>query len=130
MTNELTNEFSTRHSTKALAAKMLMLLTFLQLTAWVFQTVKKPRQLLVKFRNMYTVDKIQARASMLKTYEPRYMGVNYAVFISKSLNKDEQEKEQQLLKRRRELLNNGSDPKSIKIRKGVLLNNRAETTSD
>ena len=80
---------------------------------------------------MYTVDKIQSRASMLKTYEPRYMGVNYAVFISKSLNKDEQEKEQQLLKRRRELLNNGSDPKSIKIRKGVLfLNNRAETTSE
>ena len=80
---------------------------------------------------MYTVDKIQARASMLKTYEPRYMGVNYAVFISKSLNKDGQEKEQQLLKRRRELINNGSDPKSIKIRKGVFfLNNRAETTSD
>ena len=92
---------------------------------------KKPRQLLVKFRNMYTVDKIQARASMLKTYEPRYMGVNYAVFISKSLTKDEQEKEQQLLKRRRELLNKGSDPKSIKIQKGVLfLNNRAETKSD
>ena len=80
---------------------------------------------------MYTVDKIQARASMLKTYEPRYMGVNYPVVISKSLNKDEQEKEQQLLKRRRKLLKNGSDPKSIKIRKGVLfLNNRAETTSD
>ena len=80
---------------------------------------------------MNTVDKIQARTSRLKTYEPRYMGVNYAVFISKSLHKVEQEKEQQLLKRRRELLNNGSDPKSINIRKGVLfLNNRAETTSD
>ena len=73
---------------------------------------------------MYIVDKIQARASMLKTYEPRYMGVNYAVFILKSLNKDEQEKERQLLKRRRELLNNGSDPKSIKIRSVIKIENR------
>ena len=73
---------------------------------------------------MYIADKKQARASMLKTYEPRYMGVNYAVFILKSPNKDEQEKERQLLKRRRELLNNGSDPKSIKIRSVIKIENR------
>ena len=36
------------------------------------------------------------------------MGNKYSIFISKSLNKEEQAKEQSLLKKRRELLNEGT----------------------
>ena len=57
-------------------------------------------------------------------YEPEYKGNKYSIFISKSLNK-EQAKEQSLLKKRRELLNEGTAYTDIKIRKGVLfLKNR------
>ena len=61
----------------------------------------EPRQKLVKFSDSYTVEKILARSSMLKLYEPSYTNL---LFFNK----------QKLLKKRREILNNdNADPKSV-----------------
>ena len=51
----------------------------------------RPRQILVKFSHALTVDKILARSAMLKMYEPTFYDQKYLVFVSKSLNKEEQE---------------------------------------
>ena len=84
----------------------------------------RPRQILVKFSHALTVDKILARSAMLKMYEPTYNDKKYLVFVSKSLNKTEQEKEQKLLKKRREILDSGTvDPRNVRIRRGILLVN-------
>ena len=81
----------------------------------------KPRQKLVKFSDSYTAEKMLARSSMLKLNEPKYNGKTYCVFLSKSLNKEEQLKEQKLLKKRREILNNDNvDPKPVQIKYGTL----------
>ena len=81
--------------------------------------LKRSSQFSAKFRNVITVDKLQLCASMLKTYETHYLGKRCAVFISKLLDKFEQEKEQRLLKNRQELLDQGNDPKIVKIRKSL-----------
>ena len=58
-------------------------------------------------------------------YEPEYMGYKYSIFISKFQKKQEQTKEQSFLKKRRELVNEGTAYTDIKIRKGILyLKNR------
>ena len=89
-------------------------------------TNERPRQILVKFRNVITADRIFARATMLKNYEPNIKGTKYSVFVSKSLNKEGQERERNLLKKRRELLENGNEAKDIKLRNNILyLKNRA-----
>ena len=78
----------------------------------------KPRQILVKFSDSYTVEKVLARSSMLKLYEPTYNRKTYHVFLSKSLTKEEQLKEQKMWKR--EILNNDNvDPKSVQIKRGT-----------
>ena len=58
------------------------------------------RQILVKFRDVFSRKNTSTRLQ-LKMYEPEYMGNKYSIFISKSLNKEEQAKEQSLLKKRR-----------------------------
>ena len=63
-------------------------------------TNKRPRQILVKFRNVITADRLFARATMLKNYERNIIGNKYSVFLSKSLNNEEQERERKLLKKR------------------------------
>ena len=80
----------------------------------------RPRPLLVKFTQEYFAEKILARAAALKHYEPKYKEQTYSVFVSKSLNADEQKAEQKLLKKRSELLNSGVESKDLKIRKGLL----------
>ena len=61
-----------------------------------------------------------ARSSMRKIYESKYNGKAYRVFLSNSLNKEEQLKEQKLLIKRREILNNDNvDPKSVHIKFGT-----------
>ena len=40
-------------------------------------TNKRPRQILVKFRNVITADRLFARATMLKNYEPNIKGNKY-----------------------------------------------------
>ena len=63
---------------------------------------------------------------MLKNYEPNIKGNKYSVFLSKSLDKEDQERERNLLKKRRELLENGNKAKDTKIRKNILyLKNQA-----
>ena len=54
----------------------------------------RPRQILVKFCDSFTVVKIIVRALNLKMYELECMGSKYSILISKSLNKEEQTKEQ------------------------------------
>ena len=61
-------------------------------------TNERPRQFLVKFRNVITADRLFARATMLKNYEPSIKGNKYSVFLPKFLNKDDQEKETKLVK--------------------------------
>ena len=81
----------------------------------------RSRQMLVKFKNSYNVDKLLARASMLKTYEPEYMNEKYKVYISKSLDKEQQLLEQKILKKRREMIGQENHyPRDISIRNGVL----------
>ena len=59
-------------------------------------TNKRPRQILVKFRNVITTDRLFARATMLKNYEPNIKKNKYSFFLSKSLNKEDQERERNL----------------------------------
>ena len=67
----------------------------------------RPRLILVKFSQEYSVDKILSRTTRLKDNNPIYNDRNYSVFISKSLNPEEQKHEQKLLKKRREILTAG-----------------------
>ena len=61
---------------------------------------------------------------MLKNYEPNIKGSKYSVFLSKSLDKEDQERERNLLKKRRELLENGNEAKDIKIRKKHIISKK------
>ena len=74
----------------------------------------------MKFRNVITVDRSFARAKMLKNYEPNIKGNEYSVFLSKYLNKEDQEREQNLLKKRRKLLESGNEAKDIIIRNNII----------
>ena len=78
--------------------------------------IPRPRLILVKFSQEYSVDKIVSRTTKLKDYNPIYNDQNYTVFISKSLNPEEQKHEQKLLKKRRET----AGEKQLRIRIGVL----------
>ena len=78
----------------------------------------RPRLILVKFSQEHSVDRILSRTTMFKVYNPIYNDQNYSVFVSKSLNPEEQKHEQKLLKKRRELLTAGE--KQLRIRNGVL----------
>ena len=81
--------------------------------------------MLVKFQNSYNVETLLARASMLKNYEREYECEKYKVYLSKSLNREQQLHEKKLLKKRRELVNQENcDPKQINNRKGILYLNR------
>ena len=55
------------------------------------------------------------RSSMLQSCKGVFQEESYSVFVSRSLNKKQQELEQKLLQKRRELLDAGADPKSIKL---------------
>ena len=61
-------------------------------------------------RTPWDVRKVLAKAATLKEYKER------KVFISKSMNRDERQIEDQLLKKRRELINNNVNPRAIKIK--------------
>ena len=85
----------------------------------------RPRTLLVKFKTELVVNKILARANKLRFYEGDGIQDKYKVFISKSLSKTEQELENKLLKKRRELINEGNQPSTLRIRNFELfLNDR------
>ena len=89
----------------------------------------RPKLILVKFAQEYSVDKILSRTTMLKDYNAIYNDQNYSVFISKSLNPEEQKHEQKLLKKRRELLTAGE--KQLRIRNGILyLKNKPVTLEE
>ena len=70
----------------------------------------RPGTLLITFHNPWDVRKVLAKAATLKEYKER------KVFISKSMNRDERQIEDQLLKKRRELINNNVNPRAIKIK--------------
>ena len=46
--------------------------------------------MLLKIQTSYRVDKILARAPMLKDYEPCLNDIPYKIYISKSLNREQQ----------------------------------------
>ena len=80
----------------------------------------------MKFRNVITADRLFAQAAILKNYEPNIKGNKFSVSLSKSLNTGDQERERNLLKKRRELLESGNKAKDIKIRNNILyLKNQA-----
>ena len=70
----------------------------------------RPRTLLITFHNPRDVRKVLAKAAILKEYKER------KVFISKSMNRDARQIEDQLLKKRRELINNNVNRRTIKIK--------------
>ena len=74
----------------------------------------------MKIRNVITVDRSFARAKMLTNYETNIKRNEYSVFLSKYLNKEDQEREQNLLKKRREQLESGNEAKDIIIRNNII----------
>ena len=79
-----------------------------------------------KFRNVITADRLFARATMLKYYESNIKGNKYSVFLPKFLNKEDRERERNLFKKRRELLESRNEIKDIKIWNKILyLKNQA-----
>ena len=83
--------------------------------------------MLVRFRDKFTAEKTLARASMLKTFTGTYKNKKYFAYISKSLSKEEQEKENAILRKRRDLINEGVKPENIKIRNLELIVNGVKT---
>ena len=90
-------------------------------------TSTRPRTMLVRFRDKFTAEKTLARASMLKTFTGTYKNEKYFAYISKSLSKEEQEKENAILRKRRDLINEGVKPENIKIRNLELIVNGVKT---
>ena len=83
-------------------------------------TNKNTRQVLVKFRKVITADRLFERATMLENYKSNIKENKDSVFLSKFLNKKDQERERTLLKKRRELLESGNEAKDMKIRSNIL----------
>ena len=78
---------------------------------------KQPRNLLVKVACAFTVKNLLANARNLKTFSS-------PVFLSRALEPKEQLIEQQVLRKRRELiLNKGVDTKELEVRDLKLLRN-------
>lgn len=74
------------------------------------QTRVRPRTLLVTLCNPWDIRKILTKAPMMKSYYAR------KIFITKALNFEESKREQELLRVRRQLLNDHANPKDLKIR--------------
>ena len=73
----------------------------------------KTRTILLKIPNAYQRRMILLSARKLKTFgEP--------VFLSRQLTKEEADRENQALMRRRELINDGTEPKNLRVRDGNL----------
>ena len=75
----------------------------------------RPRTFLVRFREKTTAYKVLASAFRLKRYDGT-ADEKFEVYISKSLNKTEQEQEHKILKKRRSLIEENTDPSRLKIR--------------
>ena len=75
----------------------------------------RPRTFLVKFCDKVTAYKVLTIAFRLKQYDGT-ADEKCKVYISKSLNKTEQEHEHKILKRRRSLIEENTDPSRLKIR--------------
>ena len=73
----------------------------------------RPRTFLVKFCDKMTAYKVLAKAFRLKQYAGT-ADEKFKVYISKSLNKTEQEQESKILKR--SLIEENTDPSRLKIR--------------
>ena len=86
---------------------------------------KRPRTILLRLNNTWTARKLLAKAKQLKNFEGATK-----VFISKSLNKEEQKIENKLLMKRRELINDGTTTKDIHIIGLKLYVNGHETKID
>ena len=71
-----------------------------------------------------------ARSSMLQSFKGVFQEKNYSMFISRSFNKKQQELERKLLHKRREFLDAGADPKSIKFRNLEFLRNKIKVNVD
>lgn len=70
---------------------------------------KRPRMILVQFRNEWTANKCLSKGYMLKDHP-------FPVFIAKSLSKSEIEIEKTVLKKRAELINSGIPRTDLRIR--------------
>ena len=75
----------------------------------------RPRTFFVKFRDKMTAYKVLASAFRLKHYDGT-ADEKFKVYISKSLNKTEQEQERKILKKRRSLIEENTDPSRLKVR--------------
>ena len=76
--------------------------------------LRRPRTFLVKFRDKMTAYKVLASAFRLKQYDGT-ADEKFKVYISKSLNKTEQEQERKILKKR-SLIEENTDPSRLKVR--------------
>ena len=74
---------------------------------------KKPRTILLKVPNAYQRRMVLLSARKLKTF-------SQPIFLSKQLTKEEADLENLALVRRRELINEGTDPKNLRVRDATL----------
>ena len=77
---------------------------------------KHPRSILVKLKNEYIAEKALAHAASLKSFEGKYEGNKFKVYISRSLTPQERDTENAILKKRRELISSGCDPSHLLIK--------------
>ena len=75
----------------------------------------RPRIFLVKFCDKMTAYKVLASAFRKKQYDGT-ADEKFKVYIGNSLNKTEQEQERKILKKRRSLIEENTDPSRLKVR--------------
>ena len=79
----------------------------------------RPRTLLVKLNTEWSVQKLLTKARNLKQYTS-------SIFMSRMLSPEDHEKEKLVLKKRRELINQGTPAKELKIKHLKLFHNNNE----
>ena len=91
-------------------------------SATFLNTFLKTRTILLKIPNAYQRRMIPLSARKLKTFDE-------PVFLSRQLTKEEADRENQALMRRRELINDGTEPKNLRVVTEICSSGKAQNGS-
>ena len=80
----------------------------------------KSRPIVVKFQTVWDTGKIMSQVKLLKNYDTK------GIFVSQELSPFDRRKEKAILKKRYELIQNGTSKKELKIRNLKLYHNNVE----